>query len=328
VRSFSVDHRSLALHLCALVACSRPPTPGHPLSDSAPASGVPTRACITQSANELDPPKADSITIAGNEVNLCFGVEAERSCWHVDVATKDVAPRPVTSPSPARPVANAEARADGTIKVCGAGGSPCTSFAPPGPTQHPEWVTVSDDLSTVAIPDGATLRVYDVASAKLRATIHGWPDSPMPGDRFLYGPTFVTPDRMIVWYAWTPVSEQGRIFDMSGQQLAVVGKDFSSMDPDKNSWRIHGTEWAISGEDAIVTVDVKHPSVTSTYELSALFALPRPKNDHRLLGVLALAGTAHLLIVVTDENPVTIGVLDRHTNTLEKLEPPRCPPRR
>jgi hypothetical protein len=59
-----------------------------------------------------------------------------------------------------------------------------------------------------------------------------------------------------------------------------------------------------------------------------LLALPRPKNDHPIIEVQAVAGTAHRLIIVTDENPVTIGVLDRDTNTLEKLEPPRCPPRR
>jgi hypothetical protein len=320
-----MDHRSLSLWLCALVACSGRPAPEHPLSGSAPASNLPTRTCITRSANELDTPSADSITIAGDGVKLCFGMEPDRSCWRIDVATKEIAPRPVTASIPAAPVAKAEARADGTIKVCGPGGSPCTSFALAGLPQHPQWVAVSDDLSTVAIPDDATLHVYDVATAKLRATIHGWPDSPMFGDSFNYAPTFAAPDRMIVWYAWTPVSEQGRIFDMSGKQLAIVGKDFWSLDPDKNSWRVHGTEWAILSEaNEIVTVDVKHPSVTSRYDLSALFALPRPENDHRLLNVLAVAGSAQHLIIVTGENPVTIGVLDRNTNALEKLEPPRC----
>ena len=275
--------------------------------------------------NELDTPRADSITIAGDEVKLCFGMEPDRSCWHINVATKDIAPQPVTATLPAPPVAKAEARADGTIKVCGPGGSRCTSFGIPGLPPHPDWVAVSDDLSTVAIANSATLRVYDVATAKLRATINGWPDSPMLGDAFNYPPTFAAPDRMIVWYAWTPVSGQGRIFDMSGKQLAIVGKDFWSIDPDKNSWRVHGTEWAILSEaNEILTVDVKHPSVTSKYELSALFTLPRPKDDHRFLEVLALAGTTQRLIIVTGENPVTIGVLDRNTNALEKLEPPRC----
>ena len=184
-------------------------------------------------------------------------------------------------------------------------------------------------LATVAIPDGATLRIYDVASAALRATIHGWPDSPMSGDQFAYPPTFATPDRMIVWYAWSPVSEQGRIVDLSGRQLAIVGKDFAAIDPDKHAWRIHGSEWAIKGEaNAIVTVDVKEPRATSTYELSALLALPRPPPDRdaQSLDVLAIAGTAKRLVIVTGENPVTIGVLDRATGELVKLEPPRCPP--
>ena len=286
---------------------------------------LPTRTCVTQSANEIDTPSADSITIAGDEVKLCFGVGPDRSCWHVDVAMKEVAPRPVTASVHAPPVATAEARTNGTVKVCGPGGSPCTSFVPASLPQHPQWVAVSNDLSTVAIPDSATLRIYDVATSKVRATIQGWPDSPMSGDAFNYPPTFATPDRMIVWYAWTPVSEQGRIFDMSGKQLAIVGKDFWSLDPDKNSWRVHGTEWAIVGEaNEILTVDVKNPNVTSRYDLSALFALPRPNDDHRMLDVLAVAGSAQRLIIVTGENPVTIGVLDRNTNTLEKLEPLRC----
>jgi hypothetical protein len=39
------------------------------------------------------------------------------------------------------------------------------------------------------------------------------------------------------------------------------------------------------------------------------------------------SATAKRLIIVTGENPVTIGVLDRATGKLAKIEPPRCLPR-
>lgn len=78
-----------------------------------------------------------------------------------------------------------------------------------------------------------------------------------------------------------------------------------------------------------MTVDVHDPRVTSTYDLSDLLAQPRPPEDSDvgILDVLAVAGTAKRLIIVTGENPVTIGVLDRATRKLVKIEPPRCPPR-
>jgi hypothetical protein len=252
----------------------------------------------------------------------------------VDVANKVFGAQPVTD-APARDApsfvqqahATATPRGD-TISLCGPGGSPCKAFANPGPTQEPEWVGVSDDLATVAIPDDDVLRIYDVATARMRTTIKSWPDSPMSGDRFLYSPIFATPDRMIVWYAWTPVSEQGRIFDLSGKQLAIVGNDFSAIEPSSASWLVHGTEWVIAGEaNTLVTVDVQDPSVTSTYDISALLAQPRPPKDSDtgILDVLAVAGTAQRLIIVTGENPVTIGVLDRATKQLVRIDPPRCP---
>jgi hypothetical protein len=151
----------------------------------------------------------------------------------------------------------------------------------------------------------------------------------MLGNRFFYSPIFATRDRMIVWYSVSPVSEQGRIFDMSGKQLAIVGKQFASMEPVLNSWHLRGTEWAIKGEgNDIVTVDVNDPKATSTYDITPLLALPRPPADSDTghLEVLAIAGNEARLIIVTDENPVTIGVLDRATRKLHKLEPPRCPP--
>ncbi len=55
---------------------------------------------------------------------------------------------------------------------------------------------------------------------------------------------------------------------------------------------------------------------------------PRPPEDSDtgILDVLAVAGPAMRLIIVTGENPVTIGVLDRATRKLVKIEPPGCPP--
>ena len=202
------------------------------------------------------PPQADSITIAGDEVKLCWGTQPARTCWRIDVAKQVFFAQAVT-PAPdnktprfvQRPHAKAVLRVDGTVSLCGPGGSPCKSFANPGPTKQPEWAAVSDDLSTVAIPDGGVLRIYDAASARVRATIKGWPDSPMPGNRFMYSPIFATRDRMIVWYSWSPVSEQGRVFDMSGKQLAIVGgKDFAAIEPNLNSWLVEGTEWVTKGE--------------------------------------------------------------------------------
>jgi len=332
--------------VCAiLAACSGSATNG--TGEPAPSSGsVEPAACVAacvvrgtdpDPAHGKYPPQADSISIAGDEVKLCWNARPVRTCWRIDVAKQVAVAEAVTSDAPAdetprfvqRPHAKATLRGDGTISLCGPGGAPCKSFANPGPTQDPEWVGVSDDLSTVAIPDGAVLRIYDVARARVRATIKGWPDSPMPGNRFAYSPIFATPDRIIVWYSWSPVSEQGRIFDMSGKQLAIVGKDFASIDPDRNSWLVQGTEWAIKGEDnTLVTVDVRDPKVTSTYDLSELLVQPRPPKDSDtgILDVLAVAGTAKRLIIVTGENPVTIGVLDRATKKLVKIDPPRCSP--
>lgn len=99
---------------------------------------------------------------------------------------------------------------------------------------------------------------------------------------------------------------------------------------DLDSWLVHGTEWAIKSEgNTLVTVDVHDPRVTSTYDLSELLAQPRPPQDSDtgILDVLAVAGTAKRLIIVTGENPVTLGVVDRATRKLVKIEPPRCPPR-
>ena len=295
------------------------------------------RAPDRDPARSISPPRADSITIAGDEVTLCWNVRPARTCWRVDVATQVFVALPVTSDAPGRdtpdflqrPHAKATPRADGTISLCAPGGSPCKSFTNPGPCEEPEWVGVSDDLATIAIPDWDALRIYDVATARVRTTIKGWRDSPMLGNRFLYAPTFVSPDRMIVWYSWTPVSEQGRIVDMSGKQLAIVGgKHFAVLGPDLDSWLVQGTEWAIKGEgNTLVTVDVHDPRVTSTYDLSDLLAQPRPPKDSAfdIVDVLAVAGTAKRLIIVTAENPVTIGVLDRATRKLVKIEPPRCP---
>ena len=92
---------------------------------------------------------------------------------------------------------------------------------------------------------------------------------------------------------------------------------------------MQGTEWATKGEgNTLVTVDVRDPKVTSTYDLSELLVQPRPPQDSDtgILDVLAVAGTAKRLIIVTGENPVTIGVLDRATKKLVKIDPPRCPP--
>jgi hypothetical protein len=281
----------------------------------------------------------DSIAIAGDEVKLCWNARPARTCWRIDVANKLFVAQPVTSDAPGDdapqfvqpPHAKATPRADGTISLCAPGGSPCRSFASPGLPQKPEWVAVSDDLATIAIPDGTALRIYDVARARRRMTIEAWPDSPMLGNGFIYSPIFASPDRMIVWYSWTPVSEQGRIIDMSGKQLAIVGgKPFAVLGPDLDSWPIHGTEWAIKGEgNTLVTVDVHDPRVTSTYDLTDLLAQPRPPKDSDtgIVDVLAVAGTAKRLIIVTSENPVTIGVLDRATRQLVKIEPPRCPVR-
>nr|HEX4315818.1 hypothetical protein [Kofleriaceae bacterium] len=329
---FDVRLTSLACAVaaCAVAACEPAPKPAlAPLTGSAVAPPPDTRTCITRSDAPY-PPSADSVAIAGDQVSLCFGSGAERSCWRADTSTKVFTPLAVTAPVPPPPAASAALRADGMIEVCGAGHARCTAIANPGAVAAPQWVSVSPDLATLAIPDDhATLRTYDVATGRLRATIHGWPDSPMAGDAFNYPPTFAAPGLMIVWYAWTPVSEQGRIYDLAGTPIAIVGKHFDAIDPDKNAWRVHDAEWVIKSEgDDIMTVDVAHPGVSASYDLHALFALPRPPADADAgyLEVLAIAGTAKRLVVVTGENPTTIGVLDRETRKLDKLEPPRCPP--
>lgn len=329
-----------------LVACSGSATNQ---TEPAPSSGsakpaASALACVVRGpdrdpARGISPPTADSITIAGDEVTLCWNARPARTCWRIDVAKQVFVALPVTSDAPGHdtpafvqpPHAKATPHDDGTISLCAPGGSPCRSLANPSPTQEPEWVGVSDDLATIAIPDGGVLRIYDVARVRLRTTIQAWPDSPMPDNRFLCPPIFASPDRMIVWYSWTPVSEQGRIFNMSGKQLAIVGgKGFSALGPDIDAWPVQGTEWAIKGEgNTLVTVDAQHPRVTSTYDLTDLLAQPRPPKDSDFgdVDVLAVAGTAKRLIIVTAENPVTIGVLDRATRKLVKIEPPRCAPR-
>jgi hypothetical protein len=327
------------LSLCALLACSRDVTPSpQPISKPA-ARPVDTNACVTRS-DDRDPSRADSIAIAGDVARFCFGAHPRRSCWRVDVSTQ-VFEQLATTPDVAEhvprfagePHAKTKVRDDGTIELCGPGGSPCKSFRYRREIAFREAVAASDDLSTVTIPDTVVvpdkprLRVYDVATAKLRATINGWPPPDLDGGQFRSPPIFATRDRMIVWDAWTPVSDQGRIFDMSGKQIAIIGDDFSVIEPETSSWRLAGTEWAFAGFNMILTIDVEDPNVTSTRDVSALLALPRPPKDldTRSLDILAIAGTAKRLIIVTGENPVTVGVLDRATNKLVKLEPPRCP---
>jgi hypothetical protein len=317
--------------VCSLVVvagCAGSPA-AQPSVISAAPPAIHADACITRSAEQY-PPRADSIAITGNAVELCFGKQPKRSCWHLDVATKAFSPL-ADAPKPiAEPHATATLRPDGGITLCPPARSPGKLLANPSANPHPDWIAVDDDLSTVAIPDtsGSTMRLFDVATGRTRTTIKGWADSPMAGDAFNSPPTFATPDRMIVWYAWTPVSEQGRIFEPSGKQLAIIGHDFWSIDPAKSSWHLAGTEWAIKGEgNTIATVDVRDAELTSIYDVSALRALPRPPpdSDTGILDVLAIAGGADRLIIVTGENPVTIGVLERPTKQLLKLDPPRCP---
>lgn len=332
----------VALWSSALAACSGPvgSTSAPPLPVANEARVPSSTACVVRSPDADPgsghyPPKADSITITGDDVRLCWDKPPARTCWRLDAATHQITPTATSSPpddrapSFPRSRATAEVHDDGTISLCAPGGQPCKPFANPGPPHRPEWVGVSDDLASVAIPDGEVLRIYDRAKAKLRATIKGWPDSPMAGNGF-HDPPIFAGDHMIVWYSWSPVSEQGRIFDLAGKQLAIVGgKDFSVIDPDNSSWPIQGTEWATKGDlNSLVTVDLHHPEVTSTYDLQPLLAFPRPSpgNDFRTVEPLAVAGTADRLVIVTSENPVTIGVLDRRTRKLVKLEPPRCPP--
>jgi hypothetical protein len=320
-----------------LTACS-----GSASAWAAPISASPepaVTACVVRGPDRdpetaASPPQADSITIAGDEVTLCWNLRPVRSCWSIDVASKSFVPQTVTDAprhdAPRfvqRSHATATPRADGTILLCAPAGSPCKSFANPRPTPQLEWAGVSDDLSTVAVPDDEKLRIYDAATARVRATIKRWPDSPMPGG-FSYAPIFASPNRMIVWNSWTPVSEQGRIFDMSGRQLAIIGnKGFSAIEPNLNSWLVQGTEWVTSGDvNTLVTVDVEHPKITSTYDISELLAQPRPPrdSDSHVLDVLAVAGNAKRLIIVTGENPFTIGIVDRATKKVVKLQPAIC----
>jgi hypothetical protein len=130
---------------------------------------------------------------------------------------------------------------------------------------------------------------------------------------------------------WSQRCRAAGYFTLLHEQLAIVGgKHFAALGPDLDAWLVQGTEWAIKGEgNTLVTVDVHDPRVTSTYDLSDLLAQPRPPKDSDtgILDVLAVAGTAKRLIIVTGENPVTIGVLDRATKELVKIEPPRCRPR-
>jgi hypothetical protein len=330
----SVKHA--AWSLCALVACARdvahddPPSPSPPPPVARP---VARPACMTQSPDQY-PPNADSIAIAGDDVRFCYGVKPYRSCWHVDAVKRVFEPLPTTDAPEHEakfaqpPHATAEVRDDSTIELCAPGGSPCKPFHYGRDIMRHEAVGVSDDLALVAIPDNPKLRVYDVATGKQRFAIHGWtPESMGGGGAFRYAPVFASPNRLIVWDTWTPVSDEGHIFDLHGKQLAVIGKDFSVLGPDEFSWQLAGSEWAFLGEQStIVTVDVQHPEVTAAYDVAALMAYPRPPKDADtgFSNVLGLAGNATRLVMVTGENPATVGVLDRMTRKLVKLEPPRC----
>jgi hypothetical protein len=316
---------SRALCFVVVVGCSRPPAASLPISSTPPSVHVDD--CVTRSDAQY-PPSADSIAITGDIVELCFGVRPNRSCWHVDVGKQVFSPL-ADGPKPVESHATGTLRPDGGLELCPPAGARCKSIANPSANPHPDWVAVSDDLALIALPDasGPTMRVFDVATGRTHTMIKGWADSPMSGDAFNDPPTFATPDRMIVWFSWTPESDQGRIYDLAGKQLAIIGHEFTSIDPGKNSWHLAGTEWVIKGEaNTIATVDVRDLKRTSIYDITALRALPRPPADADtgILDVLAIAGGNDRMIIVTGENPVTIGVLDRATKKLVKLDPPRC----
>jgi hypothetical protein len=78
-----------------LVACTGPATnktEPAPISGSAePAASATTcvvRGTDPDPAHGNYPPKADSITMAGDEVKLCWNARPARTCWRLDVAKK------------------------------------------------------------------------------------------------------------------------------------------------------------------------------------------------------------------------------------------------
>jgi hypothetical protein len=274
---------------------------------------------------------ADQVSIAGDaEVKLCSGhAGAGRSCWRVDVAARSATPTAVTPESdPAtdmflhEPRAKATVHDDGSIELCPASGTPCRPFANPGPPRQPEWVAVSPDLATVAIPDDQVLRIYDVARGTRTGTIKAWPSSMQAG--FRTEAIFVAPDRLMAFVADGPVSDGARVFDRAGKELADIGpQDFTTNVP---IWHVAGTEWALADLDGyrIVVVDVAHPTNQLVYQLDQ--SLRDPKDDHDMISIVGVGGTRGRLVVVTGDNPPLIGVLDRKTGKLETIiHLPVCP---
>jgi hypothetical protein len=122
-----------------LAACSGSATPGTgepaPISRATePAACV--AACVVRGTDPdpvhgKSPPQADSISIAGDEVKLCWNARPARTCWRIDVAKKVAVAQAVTSDAPGddtprfvqRPHAKAMPRADSTISLCGPGGA-------------------------------------------------------------------------------------------------------------------------------------------------------------------------------------------------------------
>lgn len=275
---------------------------------------------------------ADSIRFDGGTVHLCIDKDAARTCWAGDVAKQQFVAEAVTPPpkddaAPPKepfPTATVEGGVGGSIGLCPPAmkeGESCKTFAIPSPPAGEAHMNVSDDLATVTVGSGHDLRVFDAATGKLRGTIKAWKTA-MEGNPWPDTVQFAG-DHMMVWYSASPISSSAKIFDLDGKQLADVGpKDFTVTMPNV---RVSPTEWVSMQVDGnnLVVVDLAKATQT-TYDVKPLEGpAPNRPNPELPIALYAASKVGDKVVVVSGENPPSVGVLDAG-GKLAHFAPPAC----
>jgi hypothetical protein len=153
----------------------------------------------------------------------------------------------------------------------------------------------------------------------MRAMIIGWKNKMSDGHPGTIDDLTFTGNRVIVWVHATPVSSEGRVFDLDGRQLGVLGPPRFAVLVESGGWHVGGSSWAFKGEVATLVTYDSHDGKQATYDLK-----PLTTGDNWAPELLALAGTRDRIVVVMSGFPPVVGVIDRRSGRVERIAPPSC----